>query len=131
VLIIVELAVPAIGYWLLALLVTGSDNRYFGANPLKVIKAARCLGFRTVAATGIASVVVLGHALLGVVAIEQLHRNAALGFLLLAVCWTSGLFLGTFTLRMLGLWYYRCQQRQSKQKQASEELSDRRLAAGQ
>ena len=96
-----------------------------------MIKAARCLGFRTVAATGTASVVVLGHTLLGVVAVEQLHRNAALGFLLLAVCWTSGLFLGTFMLRMLGLWYYQCQRRQSKQKQASVQLSGRRLTAGQ
>ena len=44
---------------------------------------------------------------LGMVAIEQLHREWWLGGLLFALFWFTSLYSATFVLRLVGLWHFR------------------------
>jgi hypothetical protein len=50
-----------------------------------------------------ASITAIAHGWLMLVGVEMFSSNIGLGWLLQAVCWTSGLFLATFFFRWLGL----------------------------
>ena len=51
----------------------------------------------------LAAVVLLGHGLWGVLAINDIHLRPKIGWQMLTVCWVSGLFWETFLFRLLGL----------------------------
>jgi hypothetical protein len=55
----------------------------------------------------LATAVFAGHLLLAVFALSRLHKEPFFAFFLLCLFWASGLFCTAFTLRRLGLAYYR------------------------
>jgi hypothetical protein len=106
--ILAELGVLAVGYWMLAVLAASQSERLRDANPLRVAERADRLGWRALAAAFIASLLAVPHGLLAIQALEHLHSQPALGILLTALGWLSGLFWATFFFRLLGVWCYRC-----------------------
>ncbi|HEV3258020.1 MAG TPA: hypothetical protein VG013_14140 [Gemmataceae bacterium] len=103
-LIVAELAVLAIGYWLLVLLSVGQSGRLLDVNPLRVADLVDRHGHRLVVGALGGSVVLLAHGLVGLVAVAQLHRDVGVGWLLLFGCWLSGLLSCAFLFRLLGGW---------------------------
>ena len=106
-LILTELAVLTVGYGLLVLAAVAERGRLRDANPLHVIDLAHRLGWRAGAMALAGSALAVAHGLLGVVAAEELHHTEALGVLLLAACWLSGMFWATLLFRLLGVWCQR------------------------
>jgi hypothetical protein len=107
-LILAELAILTVGYALLVLAAVSEHGRARDANPLHVIDLAHRLGWRAGVSAVVGSALALAHGLLAVVAAENLHRNGAIGVLLLAACWFSALYWATVLFRLLGVWCYRC-----------------------
>jgi hypothetical protein len=101
-----ELGVLAIGYWLLAILAVSRSDRVSDLNPVRVFRLAERLGYRAWVAALVASALGVGHVLLVLRALPLLHANAAAG-LLLVFLWGGTLFLATFLFRLLGVWCHR------------------------
>ncbi len=106
-LILGELGILAFGYWLLAVVAITESNRFRDANPLAVLRLVDRLGYRAAVPVLVAPVVLMAHLYVGFWALIQLHHHALTGLLVLACCWGSILFLGTFLFRLLGIWCYR------------------------
>jgi hypothetical protein len=102
--ILSEVAVLAIIYWLLALLAVSQKDRLLDANPLRVVQLVQRVGHRVVAVALGAAVLILGHGLLFLNALELLHNEPGVGWFLLLTCFVNGLFLATFLFRLLGVW---------------------------
>jgi hypothetical protein len=103
-LILSELSIVAVGYWVLCLLALARRGRLLDLSPVHVSEAVQWLGRRTFVGAGIASVLVIVHGVWGLTAIRTLHQDFANGWLLLAACCFSGLFWLTFFFRLLGVW---------------------------
>jgi len=101
--VLAELFIPAIGYWLVALLLIGTDNPLRDAEPRRVIEAIRRLGLPIVTACLLISCGVLGHVLLFAVALEQFQVEPVGGFVELGLTWFSLLYCSAAALRYLGL----------------------------
>ena len=105
--ILAELNLAAVSYTFLALLAISRGGRLRDANPWRVALLVHRLDFRVLNVIFLASLLVLAHGTMGIVALSQLQRDAGLGWFLLITCWLGGLFLTTFLLRLVGLWCYR------------------------
>jgi hypothetical protein len=99
-----ELVVLAVGYWMLMILAVSQKDGFLDVHPARVVELVQRVGHRVVAVAGVSGLVALGHGLVVLVAMGQLHRNPALGWLLLFLCWASGLTLATYVFRLLGGW---------------------------
>jgi hypothetical protein len=106
-LILAELGVVAVAYWLFALLAVTDRGRLRDVNPLAVADVAHRLGWRGLAVVLPAAVLLLAHGAVLLAGIATLHTAPAGGCLLLAGGWVSGLFWSTFFCRLLGVWCYR------------------------
>jgi hypothetical protein len=106
-LILGELGVVAIAYWLLAVVAITESNRFRDANPVAVLRLVDRLGYRAAVPVLLAPIVLLAHVYVGFWALMQLHQHALVGLLLLACCWGGVLFFATFVFRLLGVWCYR------------------------
>jgi hypothetical protein len=106
-LILAELGILTAGHWLFALLAVCLRERLRDASPARVIELIHRMGYRAAIVILVAAAVVLTHGLLALFAIMELHRTFPLGCVLLVGCWASGLFVGTFLFRLLGVWCYR------------------------
>jgi hypothetical protein len=104
--ILVELNILAISSWFLLLLAVNEKDRLRDVNPVSVVKLVSRLGHRLVALALFAAAVLLAHGWLASVALEKVHHDFAAGWLLLLLCWTSGMFFGTFLFRWVGVWFY-------------------------
>jgi hypothetical protein len=104
--ILAELGVLAVGYWLLLLLAVSRRDRLLDANPVRVEELVNRLGPRLVLVIFAASLVALAHGYWLLVAVQDLHRNLSPAQLFLG-CWLSALFLATFLFRLLGVWCHR------------------------
>jgi hypothetical protein len=102
-LIMAELGVLAVGYWLLLLLAVSRRDRLRDANPARVEELVNRLGHRLVVVVLAASVIALAHGYWLLAALLELHRDFSAALLLLG-CWLSALFLDTFLFRLLGVW---------------------------
>jgi hypothetical protein len=109
--ILVELCFAAVGWWLIALLLTNLDETLRVASPGQVIGTVLAMPWEFIGVTLLASAVFLGHVLIAAYSIGQLHVTPLVAFPLLWACWSSGLYLTAFTFRRLGLTFYRSQQR--------------------
>jgi hypothetical protein len=105
--VIGELAVLAVAYWLLAVVRTSESGRLRDANPVRVGQLVRRLGLRAVVPVFVVPVLTFAHVLLGFVALGELHRAIVGGWLLLTFVWGSALFSASFVFRLLGVWCYR------------------------
>jgi hypothetical protein len=82
------------------------SNRFRDANPVAVLRLVDRLGYRAAVPVLLAPAILLAHLYAGFSALMQLHRQFV-GWMLLACCWGSVLFWGTFLFRLLGVWCYR------------------------
>jgi hypothetical protein len=103
VLILGELSLGAIGLWVLTLLSVTRSGRLVDAIPTRVAALAQRLGGRALAAAALGWAIVVGHGLVGVLALGTLHRTLG-AWLLLAACCGSATFCATFLARLLGAW---------------------------
>jgi hypothetical protein len=100
-----ELVVAALAWWLLTLL-SVSEAGLAGFNPVRVGRLVHRMGWRALPSLA-APLAGLGLGWLALTAVEEQHREAAVGFLLLAALWLTLLSAGTFLLRLLGVWCHR------------------------
>jgi hypothetical protein len=98
-----ELAVFAVAWWLMALLALSDTTRWSGLAPQHVHAMIGRMRWRCLPALA-APAAVLGCGWLGLAAIEVSHNNAPGGFLMLVGAWLAALTVGTFLLRLLGVW---------------------------
>jgi hypothetical protein len=104
--IVAELLVLAIAYWLLAMVCSCEHDRLRDANPVRVTQLLHRLRLRAIVPVLIAPALACAHGAVSVFALAELHQHPFAGWLLLAVCWTSGLFMLAALLRLLGVWCY-------------------------
>ena len=104
--ILVELTTPAIGYWVMELLVLAERPELARASPMQVLNAIRRLGRRSLlAGIGIMAAAFV-YVCVGAYAVILLHSAWLAGLLLLWLCWYSAWECGAFALRIVGFWYY-------------------------
>jgi hypothetical protein len=106
-LILTELVVLAVGYWVLALAAVSRRGRLRDVNPVRVAEVLSVLGYRGAAVALLASFVVFAHALAALLVGPELHRDLDFGLALLAAVCLSGLCWSAFVFRLLGVWCYR------------------------
>jgi hypothetical protein len=127
-LILAELGVAAVGWWLIAiLLINVVDATLYVPLPRHVLRTALGMGWKSLELTLLASAVFLAHFLAAVHGIGHLHDQPFTSFLLLCVAATTGLYLTAFTFRRLGLAYYRSE-RQRRAAEAQPAGGPERLA---
>jgi hypothetical protein len=105
--IVAELVIVTIGYWLFAILSVGEKASLAGIDPVRVGSLMSRLGSRTLIAALGASALVGLHGWFLIIALVELHRDVAVGVVLFPLCWISGMFWTVFLLRLLGVWCYR------------------------
>ncbi len=105
--ILAELALVAVGSWTLSLLAVADADSLRGAAPPASVALFTRLGPRAAVPFLVVPVLLFAHARLALAGLEDLHRNAVSGVLLLAGAWLGVLFLGTFLFRLMGLWCFR------------------------
>jgi hypothetical protein len=103
-LILAEMGVLAVSYWVLAVAAAGERERWLDANPLAVARLVARLGDRALV-VAVAALVALAHGWLAVAALAEVYRSAW-AWLWLACGGLSGLFLATFLFRLLGVGCY-------------------------
>lgn len=108
-LILAELSVPAVTYWMFGLVVLSRRPEIANPPPRQVLKAIRSLGLRALLVGIGVTAAGFVHIGLGVTALVLLHGAWPLGLALLWLCWFSAWQCGVFALRTLGLWYCRSQ----------------------
>jgi hypothetical protein len=105
--ILAELGIFAMAYWLLAIVSANERNRLTDATPLRVIQLVHGLKARAVVPVLIAPALGIAHVWFGFSALNRLHEHVFVSWLLLTICWCSGLFWAAFFFRLLGVWCYR------------------------
>lgn len=105
-LILWELGIVAMGYWILAMLAVQETGRLRDVNPLAVLKLVYRQGYRPVLATVLMGAALVGHGLLVLEALEELHRSPR-GWLMLVGSWGGTFFWVILLLRWLGVSLYR------------------------
>lgn len=105
-LILAELGVFAVSYWLLSIVAANESGRLRDATPLRVVQLLQRLKHRAVVPVLLAPALLVAHGFLLVFSLTELHKNGVFLALLWA-CWLSALFWGLFLFRLLGVWCYR------------------------
>jgi hypothetical protein len=107
-LILAELTMPAISYWIFGMLVLSSRPDLAWASPVQVFQAVRPLRWRAlVAGIGI-SIAAFVHVCVGAAALMLLHSSWLAGLILLWISWFSAWQCATYALWTLGFWHHRC-----------------------
>ena len=106
-LILAELVVVALSYWILVLVTVNARDGLANVLPMRVAEQVNRLGWRSVgAAVGGASLALI-HGLIAFVAITDLQRDQGGGWFFLILCSMSAMFWATFLFRLLGVWCHR------------------------
>jgi len=103
-LIIAELTIVTLGYWLFCLLALERNGRLLDLNPLRVAQVKEWLGARAFMAAGLFATGVLIHGPWTVLAVREMHSNFSTGWLVLAGCCFSGMCWAAFLFRLMGVW---------------------------
>jgi hypothetical protein len=101
-LILAELSVVCLGYWLFVLLAVNQGGRLRDVNPICVADLIHALGAPAAAIVFVTAIVTLAHGRFLLTALVELRQDPGGGILSLVACWTSGLAWGVFLLRLLG-----------------------------
>jgi hypothetical protein len=109
-LIVTELGIVAVGYWIFALVAVTDQGRLRDLSPVAVADMAHRLGRHALALVAFAALLFLAHGLAMIAGVAEVHNGTLKGWLLLTVGWVSGLFWSTFFCRLLGIWCHRTQQ---------------------
>jgi hypothetical protein len=106
-LILGELSLLTVGYWLFVLASVGYTGRLSSVHPAEVAGLAHRLGARALVAALLAWVLALAHGSLAVLALKDLHADTFAGWILLFACCLGLLFSSTFLFRLVGIWLRR------------------------
>jgi hypothetical protein len=106
-LILAELGILTIAYWLLAVVASNEARRFRDANPVRIAQLMHWLRFRAIVPVLVVPTLLLVDGLVGLFALTQLRPNILIGWTLLTCSWTAALFVLTFAFRLLGVWCYR------------------------
>jgi len=101
-LILLELIIPALGYWLIGMLVASTEGTMF-VPPSRILEMATRLQRPLIEAGVSATAIFLGHLWLVGAGLRIYHNAAPIAFVLLWFSWFGVLIAGAFTLRRLGL----------------------------
>jgi hypothetical protein len=104
--ILAQASILAISCWLLLILAVNQNDRLRDLSPVCLLGLMHRLGHRLVGWAVFSSILGLAHGCLASVALEKVHDDVALGWLLLFLCCTSGMFFATFLFRWVGVWFY-------------------------
>jgi hypothetical protein len=107
VVILTELGVIAISWWLFALLSVSDRGWLRDINPLAVIDLAHRLGWRGLLVVAGAALVLLGHGWVLLLGVAKVHTELFLGLMVQTGVWMSAVFWSTFFCRWLGVWCHR------------------------
>jgi hypothetical protein len=118
-LILVELTVPAIGYWLVGVLVLSCRPDLVVPLPWQVLKIVVRLGWRAVPAGIVLTAAAAIHLWLGLSALLLLENSWIVGMVLLWICWFSVWQCGALTVQTLGAWYVGVRQIQTQRRSVS------------
>jgi hypothetical protein len=105
VLVLVEISVVAVAYFILALAAVVDRGRWRDLSPLAVADLAHRLRRRALAVVA-AAVGVLALGMFMLAGVAAVHRGEFRGWLMLTGGWFVGVFAGTFFARLLGVWCY-------------------------
>jgi hypothetical protein len=106
-LILAELGVACVGWWLIALLLNVVDDRFLVASPRRVLTTALSMKRGLVEVLLLSCAAVVGQVIALGFAVSQLYVRPFWALILLCTVWTAGLYLGAFVFRRLGVTYYR------------------------
>jgi hypothetical protein len=106
-LILAEVGIVGVAYWIVALLAVTDRGRWRDVNPLAVADLAHRLGWRSLVVVLVAALLLLAHGVVLLAGLAAVHTLPATGLLLLVGGWVSGLFWSTFFCRLLGVWCHR------------------------
>jgi hypothetical protein len=106
-LILAELCILTVAYWLLAVVASNEGRRFWHANPVRIARLVHWLRFRAILPVLVVPALLLVDGLIGLFALGELRQHPLLGGPLLLGCWTVALFGLTFAFRLLGVWCYR------------------------
>jgi hypothetical protein len=106
-LILTELGVVAIAYWIFGLLAVSDRGRLQDLNPATVADIANRLGRRGLGVVLLAALLLLAHGWVLITGVAGVHVATVNGWLMLCIGWLSGIFWSTFFCRLLGVWCHR------------------------
>jgi hypothetical protein len=102
-LILTELGVVAIAYWIFALLAVSDRGRLQDLNPASIADLANRLGRRGLSIALLAALLLLVHGWVLIAGVAGVHMATVNGWLMLGNGWLSGIFWSTFFCRLLGV----------------------------
>jgi hypothetical protein len=102
-LILGELVVIAFGYWMLAVVAAGRRDRLRDANPVQIGENLLKMGVAPVVVLAVVGVVTLLQMVWVYFALGKVHADPLIGWLNLAGCCLSVLFVNAFLMRHLGI----------------------------
>jgi hypothetical protein len=103
-LILAELVVVALSYWILVLVTVNARDGLANVLPMRVAEQVNRLGWRSLGAAVGGALLALIHGLIAFAAIADLQRDRGAGWFLLILCCVSAMFWATFLFRLLGVW---------------------------
>jgi hypothetical protein len=109
-LIVGELTVVAVAYWLLVLLAVTWGGRLRDASPVRVVEMVHRLGWPAVIAVLAAGGLALGLGAMAVPTLEELHVHPETALPRLIGCWSGGMFVAVLVFRYLGVCCHRALQ---------------------
>jgi hypothetical protein len=110
-LILAQLCLVAVGYWLLALVAVARRDRILDATPVRAAALLELLGYRILGGVLLGAGIIIGHAFAVIAASQILHRDLGAGIVGLVLACASGLFWTTFLFRLLGGWLHLAESR--------------------
>jgi hypothetical protein len=117
-LILIQLSVVAAGYWALVMLAIQQNYAFLDANPIAVLRLIHRLGYPVLLTALLVALVVVGHGLLMLDALEELHRSLG-GWLQLVGGWAGLLFCLILLLRWFGVSSYRARKEGDQKSEAA------------
>jgi hypothetical protein len=105
--ILTELGVVGLGWWLISLLVANTGESFRVPFPDEVFRIAKQMGHEGFVLLTLATVAFGLHLWVADYAIGGLHEQPVMSLFLMSLFWGSGLFVTSYTLRRLGLAYSR------------------------
>jgi hypothetical protein len=106
-LILAELAIATIAYWVLVVTAVNAGNRLRDASPPNVVELISRLGWRAPATVVTASALLLAAGLVGCSGLAEIAESSGRGWLLLAGSWFGGLVVLILLFHLLGRWWHR------------------------
>jgi hypothetical protein len=109
-----ELVVLSVAWWLMALLSINDTLGWSGLAPWRVHALIARMKWRCLPALA-APAAAIAAGWLALSGVDQQHHNGFVGFLMLIGAWLTALTAGTFFLRLLGVWCNRSRKVDSRQ----------------